>query len=62
VLLPAIVLARAWKRLRGEQGHHLVRPPAPLNETLARIFALQAGLVSRRALPCGASLLRVGRP
>jgi hypothetical protein len=61
LLRPAIALARAWKRRRGDDGHDLVRPPAPLNEALARVFSLEAAVVSRCPMPCGASLLLIGR-
>jgi SAM-dependent methyltransferase len=61
LLLPAIAAARGWKRLRGDVRHDLVRAPAALNATLARVFALEAALVPRVQVPAGASLLVVGR-
>jgi SAM-dependent methyltransferase len=61
LLLPAIALARVWKRWRGDGRHDLVRPPAPLNAILARVFALEAALVPRWPMPGGASLLLIGR-
>jgi SAM-dependent methyltransferase len=61
LLLPGVVLVRAWNCWRGQSGHDLVRPPAPLNAALARLFALEAAIVPRCPLPCGASLLAVGR-
>jgi SAM-dependent methyltransferase len=61
LLLPAIALARAWKRARGDASHDLVRPPAPVNALLARLFALEAGVVPRCPMPCGASLLLIAR-
>ena len=60
LLLPAVALARAWKRLRGDGSHDLDRPPAVMNEALARVFAL-AAVVPRCRMPVGASLLVVGR-
>jgi hypothetical protein len=59
--LPGVALVRAWKTSRGRSSHDLVRPPAPLNAALARLFALEAAIVPRCPLPCGASLLAVGR-
>jgi SAM-dependent methyltransferase len=61
LLLPAIVLARAWKRWCRAGGHDLVRPPALVNAGLARVFALEAALVPRWPMPCGASLVLVSR-
>jgi hypothetical protein len=55
-----VALARAWKRLRGDGSHDLDRPPAVMNEALARVFAL-AAVVPRCRMPVGASLLVVGR-
>ncbi len=61
LLLPALALARAWKRWRRDDRHDLVRPPAPVNAALARVFGLEAAVVSRCPMPCGASLLLIGR-
>jgi hypothetical protein len=61
LLLPAVAAVRAWKRLRGDDRHDLARPPAALNALLARVFALEAALAPRLALPAGASLLAVAR-
>jgi SAM-dependent methyltransferase len=61
LLLPAVALVRGVKRLRGDDRHDLARPPAVVNETLARVFALEAAIVPRCRLPFGASLLLVGR-
>jgi len=61
LLLPAVALARGWKRLRGDGGHDLARLPAAVNDALARVFALEAAIVPRCRLPFGASLLVVGR-
>jgi SAM-dependent methyltransferase len=61
LLLPAIALARAWKRLRGDARHDLVRPPSPINTALAGILALEAPIVTRVPLPAGASILLVAR-
>jgi SAM-dependent methyltransferase len=61
LLLPGAALVRAWKTWRGQHRHDLARPPAPLKAALAGIFALDAAIVPRGPLPCGASLLAVGR-
>ena len=61
LLLPGIALARAWKALRGDKGHDLVRPPAPINAALAALFALEAPIVTRLPVPFGASILLVAR-
>jgi len=61
LLLPAIAMVRTWKRLRVAHGHDLVRPPAAVNAALARVFALEAAIVPRCPLPCGASVLVIGR-
>jgi SAM-dependent methyltransferase len=61
LLLPAIALVRAWKGLRGSHGHDLARPRAAVNAALARVFALEAAIVPRCPLPCGASVLVIGR-
>ena len=61
LLLPAIAVVRGWKRLRRDPRHDLVRPPAVLNATLARVFALEAALVPRVRVPAGASLVAVAR-
>jgi SAM-dependent methyltransferase len=57
----AVAAIRGWKRLRGDRGHDLRRPAAPLNRLLERVFALERHLVPRVALPFGASLLLIGR-
>jgi len=61
LLFPLLVAVRAWKRLRGDRGHDLRRPSAPLNWLLERIFAFERHLVPRVPLPFGASLLLIGR-
>jgi SAM-dependent methyltransferase len=61
LLLPTIALGRTWKRLRVAQSHDLVRPRATVNAALARVFALEAAIVPRWPLPCGASVLVIGR-
>jgi hypothetical protein len=61
LILPGAALVRAWKTWRGQHRHDLVRAPAPLNAALAGIFALEAAIVPRCPLPCGAPLLAVGR-
>jgi trans-aconitate methyltransferase len=61
LLLPAVVLVRTWKILRGRPGHDLARPTAAVNGALARVFGLEAAIVPRWPMPCGASLLAVAR-
>jgi len=61
LLFPLLVAVRAWKRLRGDRGHDLRRPAAPLNALLERVFALERYLVPRVALPFGSSLILIGR-
>ncbi|MBI2158864.1 MAG: methyltransferase domain-containing protein [Candidatus Rokubacteria bacterium] len=61
LLFPALALARAWKRLAGDTTHDLRRPAPALNRWLEGIFALERHVVSRWALPFGASLLLVAR-
>jgi SAM-dependent methyltransferase len=61
LLLPALVAARGWKRLRGDGRHDLTWPPAALNGAPARVFGLEAALVSHVRMPVGASLLAVAR-
>jgi SAM-dependent methyltransferase len=61
LLFPLLAAIRGWKRLRGDRGHDLRRPAAPLNRLLERVFALERHLVPRVALPFGASLLLIGR-
>jgi hypothetical protein len=60
LLLPMIALVRTWRRLRVAQSHDLVRPRATVNAALARVFALEAAIVPRWPLPCGASVLVIG--
>ena len=61
LLLPVIALVRTWRRLWVAHGHDLVRPPAAVNAVLARVFALEAAIVPRWPLPCGTSVLVIGR-
>jgi hypothetical protein len=61
VLFPLLLAARAWKGLRGDRGHDLHRPAAPLNGLLERIFAFERHLVPRARLPFGSSLLLIAR-
>ncbi|PYN81902.1 MAG: SAM-dependent methyltransferase [Candidatus Rokuibacteriota bacterium] len=61
LLFPMVALVRLWKGLRGDRGHDLRRPAAPLNRLLERVFAFERHLVPRVALPFGASLLLIGR-
>ena len=55
LLFPAVALGRAWKGRNGG-GHDLNRPPAPVNEALARLFALESAVVPRWPLPFGSSV------
>ena len=61
LLFPAVALARAWKRWRGDPRHDLRRPAPALNRALERLFALERHIVPRGALPFGGSLLLVAR-
>jgi len=61
VLFPAIAGVRLAKRLVGDGGHDLHRPPALLNEALTRLFALERHVALRPGLPFGSSLLAVAR-
>jgi SAM-dependent methyltransferase len=61
LLFAPLLMVRFYKRLRGGQGHDLVRPRATLNTLLAHGFALERHLVPRVGLPFGASLLAVAR-
>lgn len=61
VLFPAIAGVRLAKRLAGGGGHDLHRAPAPVNEALARLFALERHVVLRPGLPFGSSILAVAR-
>jgi hypothetical protein len=61
LLFPLLAAVRAGKRVRGDRGHDLRRPPAPLNWLLERAFAFERHLVPRVSLPFGASLLLIGR-
>jgi len=61
LLFPLLAAVRGWKRLRGDRGHDLRRPAAPLNWLLERTFAFERHLVPHVPLPFGASLLLIGR-
>ncbi len=61
LLFPALAAVRLAKRLTGDPGHDLVRPPEALNALLARCFALERVIVPRLPLPFGASVLLVAR-
>jgi SAM-dependent methyltransferase len=55
---------RAPRRGHTDPGAHLAdlwRPPGPLNRLLTDVLALEAGAVSRCALPWGLSVFAVGR-
>jgi len=61
VLFPAIAGVRLVKRLTGDRNHDLHRPPAPVNATLTRLFALERHVVVTPGLPFGSSVLAVAR-
>jgi SAM-dependent methyltransferase len=61
LLFPLLLAARAWKRLRGDRGHDLRHPAAPINWLLERVFAFERHLVPRVPLPFGSSLILIGR-
>ena len=61
LLFPLLLAARAAKRLRGDRGHDLQHPAAPINWLLERVFAFERHLVPRVRLPFGSSLLLIGR-
>jgi fermentation-respiration switch protein FrsA (DUF1100 family) len=61
LLFPLLLVARAWKRLRGDRGHDLRHPAAPVNWLLEHVFAFERHLVPRVALPFGSSLLLIAR-
>jgi SAM-dependent methyltransferase len=61
LLFPLLAAVRGWKRLRGDRGHDLRRPAAPLNWLLEHMFAFERHLVPHVPLPFGASLLLIGR-
>jgi len=61
LLFPLVALVRVWKGLRGDHGHDLHRPPAPVNWVLEAMFAFERHLVPHIALPFGASLILVAR-
>jgi SAM-dependent methyltransferase len=61
LLFPLLLAARAAKRLRGDRGHDLRHPAAPINWLLERVFAFERHLLPRVRLPFGSSLLLIGR-
>lgn len=61
LLFPPLALVRAWKRVRGDDGHDLRRPPAALNALLEWLFAGERHLVPRVRLPFGGSVLLTAR-
>ncbi len=62
LLLPVVALVRVVERLFPQRAEaDLDLPTAWLNRTLARVFAWERHLVRRASLPCGVSLLVVGR-
>jgi SAM-dependent methyltransferase len=62
LLFPVMVVARMWKRVRGDDRHDLRRPGPLVNGLLTWCFALERLMVPRTALPFGGSLLAVARP
>jgi hypothetical protein len=61
LLFPLLLVARAGKRLRGDRGHDLRHPAAPINWLLEHVFAFERHLIPRVRLPFGSSLLLIGR-
>lgn len=62
LLFPAILAVRGLQRLRPkEAASDVSEVPAPLNSLLARIFALEAPLAGRGALPVGVSAMCLAR-
>jgi SAM-dependent methyltransferase len=61
LLFPAIAGVRLLKRAGGGGGHDLHRPPALVNATLAKLFALERRFVLTPGLPFGTSVLAVAR-
>lgn len=61
VLFPAVAGLRLAGRLLGRTGSDLTLPGPRLNGMLARIFAAERHLVSRRRMPFGVSILALGR-
>lgn len=59
LLAPPIFVMRLLRRWRARPGHDLVRPASWLNAILARIFALEAGLIRWANLPFGVSVLMI---
>lgn len=62
ILAPFALIPRMAERLLGiDAGDQERVPPAPVNELLARIFALEAGFAANRRLPAGLSLVALLR-
>jgi SAM-dependent methyltransferase len=66
VLFPLMLAVRTGQRAMGlatpeESGVDIGVPPAPLNETLARLLHLEARALRRLDMPIGSSLLCVAR-
>jgi 2-polyprenyl-3-methyl-5-hydroxy-6-metoxy-1,4-benzoquinol methylase len=59
LLFPVAVAERLASKLRGKDDADLALPPAPLNQTLERIFASEGALIGRVPLPPGLSLFAV---
>ena len=59
LLFPLAVAERLASKLRGKDDADLALPPAPLNQALERIFAVERRLIGRVPLPPGLSLFAV---
>ena len=60
-LFPIAPAKRLFERHDPAGAADLWQPPGPLNELLARILGLEAGLVATRGLPWGVSVIAVAR-
>lgn len=62
-LLPMMMVARAFQRLRGARAvaSDIAVPPAPINAALGALLRLEARLVRHVDLPAGSSILCLAR-
>lgn len=61
LLLPAVALVRTAGRIAGLDGAGTELPPSRLNSLLTKVLASEAGVLARRSLPAGVSLVAVAR-
>ena len=59
LLFPLAIAERLSSKIRGKDEANLSLPPAPINATLERAFAVERHLVGRLPLPPGLSLFAV---